>query len=84
MWRAACERVGVEGVTLRDIRAKAATDASTKGYNDAQIETALVHTDAATTRDYLRGKKTEKSQVSLNLPGSEAETDNDQPTTADD
>jgi hypothetical protein len=55
--------------TLNDIRAKAATDAAGEGCNEPQIGIALVYTDAATARGYLRGKKAERSEVTLHLPG---------------
>jgi integrase len=44
------ERAGIKGVTLKDIRAKAAFDAAKQGYTTAQIKVALAHTDEATTR----------------------------------
>jgi integrase len=64
----ACDRAKVEGVTLRDIRAKAATDASKGGYTDEQIMTALAHTDVSTTRKYIRSRNTPVSEVEMHLP----------------
>ncbi len=69
LFERACERAGIEGVTLKDIRAKAATDAKKLGYGEAQIQTALAHTDGATTRSYIRSRETPKSEVILTLPG---------------
>lgn len=68
LFERACERAGVKGVTLKDIRAKAATDASRAGYTDEQIKTALAHTDLATTRRYIRGRSTPMSEVEMCLP----------------
>lgn len=66
----ACERAGVEGVTLKDIRAKAATDAKKAGYEERQLQTALAHTDPGTTRVYLRSREIPVSEVVLRLPQS--------------
>jgi hypothetical protein len=53
---------------LRDIRAKAATDAKKQGYADAQLQAALAHTDAATDRNYVRTRKVSVSEVGSRLP----------------
>lgn len=34
------KRAGIQGVTLKDIRAEAATDADNQGYNESQLQTA--------------------------------------------
>lgn len=68
IFRAACRAACVEGVTLKDIRSKAATDAEKAGYSENQIQTALAHTDGATTRLYLRGRDAPVSEVILSLP----------------
>jgi integrase len=68
LFNRACIRAKVEDVTLRDIRAKAATDAKKHGYADAQLQVALAHTDAATTRDYIRTREVPVSEVRLRLP----------------
>jgi integrase len=68
LFNRACVRAKVEDVTLRDIRAKAATDAKKQGYGDAQLQVALAHTDAATTRDYVRTREVPVSEVRLRLP----------------
>lgn len=52
-WKAACKRARVTGANAHDLRAMAATDANAQGI-DAQA--MLGHTDAATTRIYLRDK----------------------------
>ncbi len=71
LFRRACKRAGIEGVTLKDIRAKAATDAKNMGYKDLQLQTALAHTDSATTRGYIRSREVPVSEVVLKLPKTE-------------
>lgn len=68
LFKRAADRVGITGLTLRDIRAKAATDAKAAGYSEEQIQTALAHTDADTTRGYIRSREIPVSQVVLRLP----------------
>lgn len=68
LFKRACKRAGVEGVTLKDIRAKAASDAKRIGYSEQQIQTALAHTDGATTRGYIRSRDIPVSEVVLKLP----------------
>jgi integrase len=68
LFERACDRAGIEGVTLKDIRAKAATDAKRQGYSIEQLKTAMAHTDAATTRDYVRSREVPVSEVVLRLP----------------
>lgn len=67
-WRRACARAGVEDATLKDIRAKAATDAEKAGYTKEEIRVGLAHTDTGMTEHYLRGRKAEQSSVELTLP----------------
>ena len=65
----ACARSGVTGFTLKDLRAKAATDAKERGYEDAQIQVALAHTDLKSTRDYIRNHETPPvSEIVVKLP----------------
>ena len=52
-WVKACRAARIEGATIHDLRAMAATDAQAQGI-DAQA--LLGHTDAQTTRIYLRDK----------------------------
>lgn len=68
LFERACERAGIKGVTLKDIRAKAATDAKRAGYSEEQLKVALAHTDTSTTRHYIRGREVPVSQVFLELP----------------
>lgn len=52
-WTKACVAAGVEDANLHDLRAMSGTDASAQGIDAQQL---LGHTDAATTRLYLRDK----------------------------
>jgi integrase len=67
-WKRACERAGVTGAVLKDIRAKAATDAKKAGFTKEQIRVGLAHTDEGMTETYLRGREAELSQIVLPLP----------------
>jgi integrase len=67
-FKRAAIRAGVEGVTLKDIRSKAASDAKKQGYTTEQIQVALVHTDQATTRGYIRDQAIPVSSVAIALP----------------
>ena len=63
----ACERAKVSGVTLKDIRAKAATDAKKAGYSMEELQVALAQTDQNTTKGYVRTRETPVSRVELHL-----------------
>ena len=52
-WRQACDLAGVMPTQMRDIRAYSATTAEEQGIDPQQL---LGHTDAATTRIYLRNR----------------------------
>lgn len=52
-WLKACQAAGIKDANLHDLRAMAGTDASAQGIDAQQL---LGHTDAATTRLYLRDK----------------------------
>lgn len=67
-WRRACTRAGVKNATLKDIRAKAATDAKKLGYTRKEISIGLAHTGERMTEHYLRGRDAERSTVALTLP----------------
>lgn len=64
----ACRRAEVRGVTLKDIRAKAATDAKKMGYGMEELQVALAYTDQSTTKGYVRTRETPVSRVELVLP----------------
>ena len=67
-WVRACERAKVEGVTLKDLRAKALTDAKKAGYALKQLSVAAAHTDEKTTADYIKRRETPVSEVAMVLP----------------
>lgn len=67
-FKAACKKLEIEGITLKDLRAKAATDAKQAGYSQEQLQTALAHTDGSTTRGYIRSREVPVSEVILKLP----------------
>lgn len=71
-WRRACARAGVEDATLKDIRAKAATDAKRAGYSRAQIRVGLAHADEGMTQHYLKGRDADRSELMLELPRRQA------------
>lgn len=43
IFRDACKKANVTGVTFKDIRSKGATDAKEQGYSDEQLKAALAH-----------------------------------------
>jgi len=64
----ACKRAKIEGITLKDIRSKASTDAIKQGYTMKQLQVSLAHTDEATTRGYVRNKVAPTNEIVLQLP----------------
>lgn len=52
-WKAACKKARVEGANIHDLRAMAATEAKAQGIDPQAM---LGHSDAATTKIYLRDK----------------------------
>jgi integrase len=68
-WDRACARAGLKGITFKDIRSKAATDAKKRGgYTTEQLRTHMAHSDIATTEGYFRDKETPTSDVMMSLP----------------
>lgn len=67
-WDKARSKAGVSGCTMRDIRAKHATDAEKAGYSTDAIQQQLAHSDASMTRVYLKQRVTRKGTVSLKVP----------------
>lgn len=72
IWRAACNAAKLEkhGYTIKDIRAKALTDAERAGYDLKALRIAAVHTDAKTTEIYFKGRKAPLSSIHLQIPKS--------------
>lgn len=67
-WERARDRAGIKDVTLKDIRAKHATDAKRLGYSDEDIGAGLAHADASMTRVYLKQRMTKIGRVDLVIP----------------
>lgn len=55
--------------TIKDIRAKAMTDAKNAGYDLDALQVAGAHADRATTADYIKSRQVPVSTVRLALPG---------------
>lgn len=67
-WNRACQKVGVSGVTIKDLRAKALTDAVKAGYDITQVQISAAHSDPKMTEIYIKEKETPTSDVVLKLP----------------
>lgn len=71
-WKRAAKRAGLGHTryTVKDIRAKAITDAENAGYSLEQLQVAAVHADPKTTEIYLKSRSVPISEVRLKLPKS--------------
>ncbi|WP_373379852.1 tyrosine-type recombinase/integrase [Cupriavidus nantongensis] len=69
-WRDALVRAKLDGkdYTVKDIRAKALTDAKKAGYDIEALQVAGAHTDRATTEGYIKQREVPVSTVRLHLP----------------
>lgn len=67
-WKRACGRAGVKNATLKDLRAKALTDAKRDGYAIEQISVGAAHTDTSMTEHYIKRRTTPTSELLLSLP----------------
>ena len=67
-WERASIRAGVDDATLKDIRAKALTDAKKAGFSLQQIQTGAVHTDEKQTSQYIKRREVPVSEVVLTMP----------------
>lgn len=67
-WDRACERAGVEKATLKQLRAKALTDAKKAGYSIEQLMVGAAHGDKSTTDGYIKRRETPISEVLMALP----------------
>lgn len=56
------------GATLKDLRAKALTDAKKAGYSMPQLKVAAAHTDESMTDTYIKQREMPLSEVVLPLP----------------
>lgn len=69
-WKRAAKRAGLleHGYTIKDIRAKALTDAERAGYSIEQLQVAAAHADPKTTEIYVKARSVPVSEVRLKLP----------------
>jgi integrase len=69
-WNDAKRRAGLadKRYTVKDILAKAMTDAEKQGYTKEQLRIARAHTSVETTEIYLKDKQIPVSQVRIALP----------------
>jgi integrase len=67
-WARASKRAGIKDATLKDIRAKAMTDANKNGYTIKQISIGGAHTNEAITEGYIKRRQTPTSEVVMKLP----------------
>lgn len=70
VWRDAMTRAGLGHMdyTVKDIRAKAMTDAKKAGYDIDALQVAGAHADRATTAGYIKQREFPVSTVRLTLP----------------
>lgn len=67
-WDKARAKTSIKDCTLRDIRAKHATDAEKAGHSVEEISQGLAHADASMTRTYLKTRVAKRGVVSLKIP----------------
>jgi integrase len=69
-WEGAMQRAGLNDrpYTIKDIRAKAMTDAKRSGYDLDALQVAGAHTDRSTTEGYIKSREVPVSTVVLHLP----------------
>jgi integrase len=72
VWREACNRLELQqyAYTIKDIRAKALTDARRAGYETDALMVAAAHANKATTEIYFKDRTVPLSNVRLALPKS--------------
>jgi integrase len=66
-WVRACKRAGVTNATIKDLRAKALTDARRAGYGKEALQVAAAHASFETTEIYLKPFEEPMSTVRLTL-----------------
>lgn len=71
-WKRACKAAGLEArkYTVKDIRAKALTDAERAGYDIKALQAAAAHSDSKTTEIYFKQRIVPLSDIHLTLPKS--------------
>lgn len=58
----------IKAYTLKDLRAKHATDAKARGYTTEQIGDGLAHADVGMTTTYLKKRMAKRASVELEIP----------------
>lgn len=69
-WTRAIERAGLagEGYTVKDIRAKALTDAMRAGYSIEDLKVMAAHADSRTTQIYVKRREVPVSSIRMRVP----------------
>lgn len=71
VWKRACKAVKIEqSYTIKDIRAKALTDAERAGYDVKEIKDAAAHAKISTTETYFKQRNIPISKIRLKIPKS--------------
>lgn len=72
VWRQACNAAELQkyAYTIKDIRAKALTDAMRAGYNIDAIKDAAAHAKISTTETYFKQRDIPLSEIRLSIPKS--------------
>jgi integrase len=68
VWKRACAKAGIVGVTAKDIRPFALTMAEKAGYSIEDLRKGAAHTSVATTEGYLARYREVDSPIRLKLP----------------
>lgn len=70
-WTRAVERAGLagEGYTVKDIRAKALTDAMRAGHSIEDLKVMAAHADSRTTQIYVKRREVPVSSIRVRVPG---------------
>jgi hypothetical protein len=90
-YRADCLAAGMDpdpgflnGATVKDLRAKALTDAERAGYSIEQLRIMAAHSSISTTEKYFKKRRVAVNQVTLSLPRKPAVLDSTSKTGLDD
>jgi integrase len=68
MWRRACSKAEIVGVTAKDIRPFARTMAEKAGYSIEDLRKGAAHTSVTTTEGYLAQYREVESPIKLEMP----------------
>ncbi|WP_197325508.1 hypothetical protein [Ralstonia solanacearum] len=69
-FKRAKKRAGLDALpyNVKDVHAKALTDAANAGYDMEKLRVAAVHTDIKQTEDYVKRRSVPVSEVRMHLP----------------